>query len=286
MKRRLINTVRLTFFKDDASGEWGLAHETTFDDNNAFNAFWDGLGIFHDIFEHWFENEHKYFKDDFAMNVGGEMCAMGAMWYYISELYMHNRITDRSIYSDGDSMRMTTESEVQEAILYGYCNYGYTLESNVPKQQPTNNSELEYQIKTFWDNVKGFSPKSNYDQELEDCRNYKRSVSFRKIADLHRYGFRMAERMVPNIRENQYTLIEFKNYWDAFCKQNSAEEMANYFRGLTVRLYKNSDGEISWTATFEPQYSEMEAFKISSKNNLSVIYDLEDILVESYPVEW
>ena len=172
--KTLVNKIDLKFFDDDATGEWGLAHATTYNDNNAFNAFWNGMGIFHDVFEHWFENEHKYFMGDNAMNVGGEMAAMGAMWYYYAELGVHNRMNERSFHSPSDSMRMTTESMIQESIQCGYNQFGNTLECGVPYQKPVESGELEYQIQKFADNVKefNFDYSSNYDQtqEKEDSK--------------------------------------------------------------------------------------------------------------------
>jgi hypothetical protein len=47
--------VRLEFFQDHADGSYGLAHEKTISNDTSFNAFWHGIGIFHDVFEHWFE---------------------------------------------------------------------------------------------------------------------------------------------------------------------------------------------------------------------------------------
>ena len=41
--KRLVKTVELVFFQDDANGEYGLAHKETYDQNqgNGFNAFWN-----------------------------------------------------------------------------------------------------------------------------------------------------------------------------------------------------------------------------------------------------
>lgn len=248
----LIKTVKLKFFLDDASGEWGLTHEDTIDPNNSFNAFWNGIGIFHDVFEHSHEYT-KYFRGDYAMNIGGEMAAMGAMWYYFEVLGMYNRLDTNgySFRSPGESMRETTLSLVKESVYYGYCNYGSTLESNVPKQRPVDNSELEYQIAEFWRDIKDshYKDSKENEQEMESANEYKQSVSFRKIADLHRYGFRMAARLIPDTDHNRNILTEFMEYWDNLCKDNKAEEMAQMFRGLTIKLYKDGD-EISWKGIF------------------------------------
>lgn len=250
--KRLIKTVDLRFFKDSATGETGLCHYNTQDDNygQAFNAFWNGIGLFHDVFEHSHEYENKYFRGDYAMNVGGEMAAMGAMWYYFETLSVNNRMSWSSYVPPSESMKRTTLDMVHEAIEDGYTSYGNVLLSNVPKQRPVENSELEYQIEDYWKKVKELSTKTEYEQERESGKEYKKSVTFRKIADLHRYGYRMAERLVPNKWDNARVLENFIEQWDTFCKANNAEEIANQCQGITVKLYKDENGLISWKVKF------------------------------------
>jgi len=251
--KRLIKKVELVFFNDDANGMWGLAHKSTHDDNSAFNAFWNGTGIFHDVFEHSHEKEHKYFQGDYAMNVGGEMAAMGSMFYYIDELGISNRLRN-NYHGNGVVMRESTLSDVQEAISSGYCNYGYTLESNVPKQRPIDNGEFEYQLGEYYNQVKKFEVSDNSEQETEFSKGYKESVTFRKIADLHRYGYRMAERLVPNKYDNRTTLSTFIAFWNDFTQKNEAETLQNDFDGLTFYLYKDENGFVSWKAILEARY--------------------------------
>lgn len=276
--KRLIKTVDLVFFQDDATGDYGLAHKETFDNNygSGFNAFWGGMGIFHDVFEHAHEYTNKYFRGDYAMNIGGEMTAMGAMWYYIDQLGMHNRLRQGySIYSPGESMRETTQSLIEEAISEGYANFGATLESNVPKQRPTENNELEYQIEEYWKKVKKMRVRTEYEQERETAIEYKKSVSFRKIADLHRYGFRMAEKLVPDTYENRQTLESFFDFFEDFCKNNPAETMQNHFKGMTVKLYKDSEGTISWKAILINKERNAKDLTLSHTHNIEEeIYQL------------
>src|SRR6185436_15785674 len=227
--KKLIKEVNLVFFKDDGTGEYGLTHKETYDDNygNGFNAFWNGIGILHDVFEHSHEFTHKYFRGDYALNIGGEMTAMGAMWYYYDIIGVHNRQNNpNSIYPMCESMKLTTLDEIRECISEGYFKYGNTLESNVPKQTPTDNHELEYQISDFWKKVKETSFSTDF-EEHEYGKSYKESVSFRKIADLHRYGYRMAKKLIPDNYENRDMMVDFINYWNFFCKVNKAEEMQN-----------------------------------------------------------
>ena len=251
--KRLIKTVDLQFFRDDATGDWGLTHKNTLNSDTSFNAFWDGIGIFHDVFEHSHEYTNKYFKGEYAMNVGGEMTAMGAMWYLFEDLGVYNRMRNNGYnrYSPGESMKETTLSLMTEAIYSAYCHYGYTLESNVPYQKPVNNSELEYQIETMWNNIKDYYPDRNLndEQEIEFVRDYRQSITFRKIADLHRYGYRMAQREISCNNHNRNVLSEFIDYWNDLTKNNQSEDMSRMFKGITFKLYKDH-GKISWKATF------------------------------------
>lgn len=251
--KRLIDKVTLRFFQDDANGEYGVAPVQTFDAHVnydvKFNAFWNGIGIFHDVWEHYFEMKHKYFQEEYGMNVGGEMAAMGHMWYYQNKLGLYNkrRINPHSIYSDGDNMRETTYSLIQEAIYSGWTSFGSTLESNVPKQKPVDDSELEYQIEKMWKDSKSLRCANSYPEENRYAKDYKRSVKFRKIADLHRWGFREAERRVPNTTENHDTLCNFIDFWNDFTKNNEASDLCQLGKDLRFFIYKEDDS-VSWKA--------------------------------------
>jgi hypothetical protein len=254
--KRLIDTVNLSFFQDDATGDYGVAHEEILSEHgDKFNAFWNGIGIFHDVWEHQHEYKHKYFRGDYALNIGGEMAAMGKMWYYQDKLGLGNNrmLNPYSIHSPGDLMRMTTDNMIQEAIEYGYTSFGDRLQSAVPCQKPTQNSELEYQIEEFWKNVQSWHYKqennNQYDKEdeIRSSKCYKKSVTFRKIADLHRWGFRAAERLVSRTWNNYNRLRDFIQFWKEFTQNNTAQDLHNYYRKLQFRIYKDSDN-IEWRA--------------------------------------
>lgn len=268
--KHLIKKVDLRFFQDNTTGEYGLAHADTLDNNGSgFNAFWNGIGIFHDVFEHSHEHANKYFRGDYAMNVGGEMAAMGGLWYYYNVLGVYNRMSQGMYYTPGDIMKRTTMDMVSEAITDGNTQFGNVLESNVPKQSPVCDSELEYQIADFWKTIKNTNVKTDYKDDRKRGRDYKKSVTFRKIADLHRYGFRMAEKFVPDNRANADTLCEFLEFFDAFCKNNSTENLQGLFRGMIVKVYKNENDEISWTATLTAQRGTgLKDYKITNMYNV------------------
>ncbi len=94
-------------------------------------------------------------------------------------------------------------------------------------------------------------------------------MNFRKIADLHRWGFKEAERYIPDNYENRNTLCEFIDFWDEFCKNNNAEDLASYFKGITIKVYKNGD-VIIWKAFAIPQYG--TGLKITE---ITHVYEIE-----------
>lgn len=256
--RKLIKKIELRFFQDDANGEYGVSHADTINNDSGFNAFWDGMGLFHDIWEHAHEYKDKHFRGEYAMNVGGEMAAMGAMWYYVDEMGISSRLRQNSIYSPGDMMRQTTQYMIQEAIQDGNSNFGDRLLSNVPRQSETNNSELECQLEEFWHEASKYQPRlvetsqeSWVASEIARADEYKKSVTKEKVEDLHRYGYRMAEKLTENNYDNRRMLYRFIDFWNSFCKSHPAEDLAKYLRGIEFSIYR--DGEsVQWKAKFIP----------------------------------
>src|ERR1035437_5395868 len=130
-----ILTCNLQLFQDQANDEWGVTHRDTIAEVDSFNAFWDGMGLFHDVWEHNFEFTNKYFRGKGALNIGGEMAAMGAMWYYLNQLGMFNRLNPQSTYTYAQTTIAGTLDMVTERVKYGYGEYGKTLVCNVPSQE-------------------------------------------------------------------------------------------------------------------------------------------------------
>jgi hypothetical protein len=250
MSKKLVHKVELSLFQDDTGLPTGLAHSNALE--RGFNPFWDGVGIFHDVFEHWFEKRHKYFQGDCAFNIGGEMAAMGAALYYSYELGVDKRIL-RNYGGWPSALVSTTESLMQEAVCYGYTEFGDTLECGVPYQRggtPT----LERMVQEMMDRVREYdiapAEESNYrdEREVEAGYAYLKSIKERKIRRLHRWGYNMAERLVPMTDGNRRVLTQFITYWNDFTKQLTGEELVEMgYTEITFRIYKEK-GEISWTA--------------------------------------
>lgn len=256
--------VELKFFEDDATREWGVAHSNSINNEygNSFNAFWNGIGIFHDVFEHYFEDNHPYFKKDYAFNIGGEVAAMGHLSYYWNQYYIEERkLNSNSIYSFEENIISSTESEMEEAITYGYWNFGNKLQCNTPK---TNyyHSYLENIIQEHWYKIKKTSPKidDKYDSEddLQMRKDYKKSITLGKLRSLYTWGWKEAEKIAPYSEENNETLRNFIITWNKFCKENPAKDLAEMFKYIRFTIEKGEN--LKWNAQFVSKFNEKFTF--------------------------
>lgn len=246
--------VRLDFFEDEVTGGFGLAHYNAIHCETPFNAFFHAIGIFHDVFEHYFEDNHPYFIGKNSFNIGGEMCAMGAFAYFAETLYVQKRrfinIYNEDMTSIHRVMRNSTESLIIEAIAHGGMYYGRTLECGVPYQKPICDSELEYQCELMYKKIKDTEVDGD---DLEGANKYKKSVTKQKILNLHRYGYRMAENLVPTNQENRIKLNDFIKYFEDFCKYHNAEELYKNFTSIEFEITKKKD-IIDWKAILISRY--------------------------------
>ena len=272
MKRK-IKEIKLRLFTDDANGEYGFAHDNAIDINNPFNSFYSGIGIFHDVFEHSHEETDKYFKNEFAFNRGGEITAMAKMYYFTEILGIYNRKYNPNNWKqNGELMREENEYAINECITEGYSSFGNVLESNVPTQKPIDDNEFEYQIQKFWDNIKKLNySKTNYfcEEESTYSKQYKKSVTLKKLRDLHRYGYKQAEKEIPNNYENTKLLEDFIDFWNIFTKNNVAEELENNFKYLIFKIYKEKD-IISWTAKLISKDSFIKDYNVKHPHEVEI----------------
>lgn len=270
--------VELSLFQDDANGEWGLAHSNAINNSyeNSFNAFWSGIGIFHDVFEHYFEDKNKYFLGDYAFNIGGEVAAMGHLAYYWNTFRPQNRrINPNNIYSFEDGIISSTESEMSEAITYGYWNFGNKLLCNTPKAKKEDyNYYLENIIQEHLYKIKKCTPrKDEYYDDLQFAQQklYKKSITESKLRSLYTWGWKQAENIIPDTSENLYKIEEFIAYWDKFTKQHKAEDLANYLEKLIFTITPGDD--LKWSCEWVNNNQET----INHSDVESEIYYLEEL---------
>jgi hypothetical protein len=176
-------TVRLKPFEDD-SGNYGLTHIETYDTTNSFDAFWSADGIVHDVLEHWFEGQLRYFRGNSMCNVYGEMVASAIrvwMRHYASfDIFRHrNRPWVQLTYF-----------EDTQYILYDFIEeeyYSYPVEPiHIPYQKNTKDYTLEGVISEYWYILTG-----KYSVKELHAKGIKLSL----IQNAYRYGFRLAERL-------------------------------------------------------------------------------------------
>lgn len=240
-------TVNLKMFQDDATGEWGLAPSNSLNQDDSFNAFWSAEGLFHDVFEHYFEDEHIFFRGKNAFNVGGEVAAMGHRVYYYETFGFENLIGNTYQGFDWAVVR-TTSGMMEEAVIYGYHSFGSRLECGVPSRYSklqcgyrldTAISEHCY-LKDQW------IPGGEYKKE---GRAYLNSITDSKLERLYKWGYTEAELIASGTPENKATLSEFFDYWTKFCVRNTAESLKDTLSRLRFTV-KNIDGILFWDAVF------------------------------------
>lgn len=238
--------VLLKFFKDDANGEWGLAHVDAID--KGFNAFFSSVGIFHDIMEHYFEGEHKYFRGDYAYNVGGEIAASGHMTWYLMQHGLMERLTDlnpNSIWSTVANTVASTHGMIEDTVIYtGYCEFGSKLLSKVPHQRTNFHSsgywrpihevigEHQYAIDELMEEPLQVEDKI----DIERSKQYRKSITKSKVANLYLWGYKQAAKLVPDTSENTVMLRKLYEELKRFTKNNSAEKLANIFDYLKAEI--------------------------------------------------
>lgn len=221
---------------DESTGETGFVPDRC----PSFNTSWSALMLFHDVFEHWFEHQHKYFTGYSAENIGGEMCAMGALWYLHETFNITYRLPVNGLNS-------ATENVIASTIYFfneDNYTYGSQLISHVPRQKPSESGELEYIIKEIYDTIQAQT--GEYATVPEDFKEGKKSATFRKIADLHRYGYNMAAKLFPYNNPNYQFFKDFWEYWKAFFYHNQDPED---YRGDKLKITINkSGGLLDWQA--------------------------------------
>lgn len=76
-------SVELLFKEDEAYGLWGLVPEPM---QYTFNSFWNIQGLFHDVFEHWFEQILPIFSGNNSNTIYGECAAEGMKAFFYGDL--------------------------------------------------------------------------------------------------------------------------------------------------------------------------------------------------------
>lgn len=237
------------------SGAYGAAPIDLWED---FDAFWGGNGgIHHDVFEHYFEETHPYFRGQYKANVLGEIAASAHMWYFQNILCCNRR--------NMSGGWMSNEDMIQETFSYlldncrGSNNFGDELYCNIPYQRPTNNPGLEDFIKSYLEKFPKLHPDREdmgrycNDAHYGQAMRYYKTVTPEKIRSAIRWGYRMAEKSCPNTNANRREMDEFIAYWDDWCKEYSAERISHFYDRIQFKVWLK-DKTIQWTCRFRDNY--------------------------------
>ena len=242
--------VDMRFFEDEDNGIWGVAPQDSLTQN--FDPFWDGIGLFHDVFEHYFENKHRHFRGSYAYNIAGEVAAMGHAAYYYGELCMARREVS---YFDGfDScIRDLTLGRMSEALAGDDFAFGDELLCKLPYQRPTHNNMLESIARSHYEEIltlEGYryDPEHPYydEQTHERAKQYEQSITQRKLNDLYRWGYKRAKQIAPATHENRIALDTFITFWRDVCKANEASAMTAIYHKLIFTVRPGQS--LTWSA--------------------------------------
>lgn len=267
-----MRTTILKFFKDDFDN-YGVAPTKCIEDNlpdthkyhmSGFYAFWSGYnGIFHDVFEHWFEFSHPYFKGKYAMGIAGEVAAMGAMYYFMNDLSITSRTGDdrRNRVDDRDGFVIDlTAGQMNDAIEHGNISFGHTFDVSIPKQPPVHD-DFEQMILKHWKQVKKYKLGGDCENSKIAANEFKQSLTLEKLRRAYRWGFKMAEETAPQNCRVQSEIYSFIDAFNIITEKRNAEQLAHDFKHITFKVVPGAN--MKWDANFykhsgrKVHYSEM-----------------------------
>lgn len=215
----------------------------------GFNHFWEGNGgIHHDVFEHYFEDIHKYFRGNYAYNIGGEIAASGHTLYYVHNGF--DRTTVGGDWLTDEIMVKDTLNQIEEAINGGNY-FGTTLECAVPNQKP-GPEEVECMIELYLDRLSTVLRRARALKNAEFSETYANSCHPSKIRNLLRWGYKEASKIAPNTYPVRHTMNDFFSFWNNFCKEHRPEDVHKWYDRLIVKY--NPGQNFEWKAYFRDKY--------------------------------
>lgn len=211
-------SVILKYHQSENSGTWGFAPIDTINSDVSFDPFWDASGIFHDVFEHWFEYKLKYFSGKAGMTLWGEMVASGVALAYrnlgINSFRFRKGRTDRDYTAD--TIHYVKEAILEQASdrdILPYTEFDMTKETClIPYQKIAYNSydldstigEYLYQIET-------------YGREKEV--NHKKIIWTPGIERAYKFGYKLGNKIIGKDSDAAYYLMEdFLFNWNEISK--------------------------------------------------------------------
>lgn len=215
-----MRTVKLQFF--ERNEEWGAAPvDAINDNNNSFDPFWHGIGLFHDVFEHYFEYKDPHFQGEYVQNIAGEVAATGATVYFNHILKLSTRLGMAVSGWDEITLRglFTQSAEMMaDTIIHGRVKYGNELSTALPEQPLTDYGFIEALAQYHLDTISTikFNPDPDIATTSMDAviakkkklasKKYVDSITLDKLQRLYRWGYNEAQKDIPNTLENRMAL--------------------------------------------------------------------------------
>lgn len=209
--------VTLRYHQDDSTGTWGLAPTKTINNSTSFNAFWGADGIFHDVFEHYFEGNHKYYTGNGFMTLWGEMCASG------------HGIAYKNIGIDNFRYRKHRQQRDFKADTVGYVYEAIYEMGQYPDERPYTEFDMSKETcRAPYKNPKSYndynleSTISEYLCTVEDyCEKYgtENPLWMPGVARNYVHGFKTAEKIIGSDVKHSYTVLDdFLSTWNTVSK--------------------------------------------------------------------
>ncbi len=199
--------VKLKYFQQEDSELWGFTHVNTVD---KFDPFYEAAGIFHDVFEHYFEGT-GYFKDDGFCNLFGEMVATGHK-FYITNMLGVDCFKYRLYHRGISDWTVDTRYILFDYLKNDYCDY--PVEGlNIPYQKPIDNSFFEQTIDDYVGRIKDFKSLKH------------KSYICKQIRRAYRFGYRMAQKKWGISHKVTEMLDKFLLEWFNIMRLNDKESI-------------------------------------------------------------
>jgi hypothetical protein len=209
-----------------------------------FDPVWAGDSIFHDVFEE--SHGEPHFEGALTFNLGAEMAAMGALYYYQQDLGVQRF---RGQYADVDAATAVlgnTRDLLLNAWTFGMqavmprsicSDYGVLLRSEVPDQPPVDPpSLLDSVVEEYWNGVEAYLRSTKAPPASESVTLFRESVTRERIFNLHRWGWHEARRKVPFLPANRDACNRFIDFWTDFCQTHDAEELMQAYKGILFNV--------------------------------------------------
>jgi hypothetical protein len=242
----------LNWEQDEETGVWGFMPKQDWATDTPFNTFLEASGLFHDVFEHYFEGEVKPFIGGTKVNTAyGEVCATGHRLYWYDRLgftpFKYRKYAPSSL-QEKDFMADTLHL-FQEHKSDGYSMYSVKplrIPYKPAKHVKNANMGIDYLIEEYKNELVKAGYKKN-DQECTDVANALRmgyNMAFKKwnrqeystMIDFFESFLDFAHKMCENLKQaEQNAMINAELY--SYDEETEEEEWnGGYLHSITVQV--------------------------------------------------